>query len=364
MHDSISIVGAILQRASVALPESEDQHALLHQRLVLQLSIRDRAHMAAVLCGRSQRAPPDGEEDHLSAAARAIVRAFEPVLRRLHGAADLGGALADLQAFLDALLALPPDAGARAYTEVVHAHERSLHRFLHALAKDAELRAWYEEWYERCVREYRRAPDEDAARGGAGRMQGALGAMLAALADEERGAVLAEADAYADALEAREKESAARAERLFAPRGRAEGAGTPGRKRWSLSRPRASAEAARPRGSTDSARPRGSLDSARPRGSADSSRPASDDADAGAGTWLASWQALIDATPTTPASLHGPVRRGAQKKEELAGGEAVPDVEVRGLAGKKWPEMKATEGVLGRFENLIMGVCMRGGEVE
>jgi hypothetical protein len=118
----------------------------------------------------------------------------------------------------------------------------------------------------------------------------------------------------------------------------------------------------RPRGCTDSARLRGSLDSAHTRGSTDSSRPASDDnADAGAGTWLASWQALIDVTPTTPTSLHGPVRRGAQK-EELAAGEAVLDVEICGLTGKRWPEMKATEGLRGRFEKVIVEMCMRGGE--
>jgi hypothetical protein len=55
------------------------------------------------------------------------------------------------------------------------------------------------------------------------------------------------------------------------------------------------------------------------------------------------------------------VRRGAQK-EELAGGEAVSDVEICGLTGKRWPEMKPTEGLRGRFEEVTVEMCMRDGE--
>jgi hypothetical protein len=151
-------------------------------------------------------------------------------------------------------------------------------------------------------------------------------------------------EAYARALEERGRESGERLSALFdaAPAAEVEEMATE-RKRWSLSSLGRST-----RTSADSARP-----------STDSTRPST--ADAPPGRWLACWQALIDGTPLTSATLHGAVRRGAQAEDDagVVAGEEVP-AGAQGLAGRRWPEMARTEMLLReRFEGVVRGVCMR-----
>jgi hypothetical protein len=387
MSEGISIAGAILKQAGAEPPKDEEAHELLMQRLRLQLGIRDRGSMADVLCGRVQRAPPPGttpdngveegeDTDHLSAAVRTVARAFEPVLRRVHQRTDLSAALGDLQAYLDALLALPPDAGAKEYVEVTRKHEPGLHRFLHALAKDEEIRGLYEGWYDQCVGVYQRdgrSDDADARRGGAGRMQSVLDALLSELSDEERSKILEEADAYAKALEERDTESEERLRVLFAQtssrapsRASTVSTGTTGgegKKRWSLGGLTSGSK------SRTSISSRASLDVpsspvTSKNGNGDKDKAQSSPAP---GTWLTCWQALIDSTPVTPATLHGPVRHGAEKAvraaaaEGVVGGEeTVGVVDVQGLAGKRWPEMKVTKDVLSeRWERVLIEKYMK-----
>jgi hypothetical protein len=291
-----SIVGAIMAWAGVEAPADtgnvanagtngeggESPHELLFQRLGLQLGIRDRARMGDVLCGRIQRSAvpetaaagggstpattatatpstsiatgPDidaaatssadaeleDDNDHLTSAVRLIVRAFEPLLRRVHKIVDLGAALGDLQAFLDDLLSLPAQASAKEYAEVVRRHEGRLHRFLHPLAKDEEVRGWYTEWYRGCVGVYRRGgargenggtataaatggesthPNENMdtslAKEGAGHMQPVHDALLSELSEQERAKVLEEADRYAGVLQREDGQSDGRMRALF-----------------------------------------------------------------------------------------------------------------------------------------------------
>lgn len=377
--EGLSIVGAILAHAGVKLPddttdEGKKAHDLLFERLGLQLGIRDRSKMADVLCGRVVRTkagvqtsddnstPTQGtaeglDTDHLSTAIEMIMSAFEPLLRTVHQKVDLSSALSDLQAFLDALLALPASASARDYADVVGKHEMSLHRFLHAIAKDEKLCEVYQEWYERCVGVYRRgdslsSPQSEpelwsAGGSGAGMFQPTLQKWLASLPPPDRDVILEEAQAYASALSQREKESELRMSALF-------GAPSP---TPSLAPSRTSVDSSRKkRWSLGGSRSRTSLDSNRSLPSALNGQStgitgttAPGTGTTGPGLWLAHWQHLIDATPVSPATLHGPVRYGAEESvrsstaADVAAGE---DVQAggagAGLGGTGWPSMKVT----------------------
>jgi hypothetical protein len=202
----------------------------------------------------------------------------------------------------------------------------------------------YAAWCEQAAGVYARGAGEDMAREGAGRMQEALGEMLAQLGEEERREVMGEVEEYARALEERGRESGERMKAMFAggPAQVGEAETATERKRWSISSLGRST-----RTSTESARP-----------STDSTRPSA--ADAPPGRWLACWQALIDGTPLTSATLRGPVRRGAQAEDDagVVAGEEVP-LGAQGLAGRRWPDMKHTEMLRERFEGVVREVCMR-----
>jgi hypothetical protein len=85
------------------------------------------------------------------------------------------------------------------------------------------------------------------------------------------------------------------------------------------------------------------------------------------GLWLAHWQHLVDYTPVTPATLHGPVRYGGDRAVRERGAVVgVDSVDVGAGAGmgvedkakavgEEWPQMTATEGLLReRFERVLI----------
>jgi hypothetical protein len=352
-----SLIATILKDSGVDPPATQAEHDVLQDRLSLGLAIRDRERLVAVLSGRATRpsyyngvghndngngrtspAPSTSSlgstksgkstaddlgiesSDHLSAGIQEVARAFEPVLRRVHRAGDLPRALSDLQAFLDALLALPTGASVGAYARVVDVHQRSLHRFLHALAQDSELRAWYMSWYRTALDAYRAANPMPG--GGAGAMTGVLEGLLASLNEEDRRTVLAEADAYAAHLRKLEHHSRERMRSLLA----------------------------------------------------DDSKE-----DAGPGVWLAVWQGMVDRTAVTPASVNGPVRYGAeggvQKASAADGAEGADGIGIEvggdgmhtgtvgaklGLEGNPMPDMTKTWKLLGeRWEDELIKLNMK-----
>jgi hypothetical protein len=314
---SRSIVIVILSLANVPLPTSEAVHANLLNRLSLSLAARDRVRLVSVLCDNSPTT-----EDHLSALVRAVGNAFDPILRGVHRATDFAGAISDIQSFLDELLALAEDstAGPAEYLKLCEVHQKNLHKFLHALAKNApELKVAYLTWYKECMRVYARPeggyvpPATNAGLNevsSAGSLTPELSKLIEALSDADRGAVLAEVDEYVSWLNALASKSSERTDQMLDP------------------------SAPKP--------------------------------DVGPGVYLAIWEDMIASTGVTPAEAEGPVRYGTAESVQNASrkddGEQGEDVRPRLFVGtgKSAPKMERTRTLLTTpFENLLIKLCMR-----
>lgn len=312
--ESRSIVAIILSRAKVLLPTSEAVHTNLLNRLSLSLAARDRVRLISVLC-------ENASDDHLASLIRAVGSAFDPILRDVHRATDFAGAISDIQSFLDALLVIAEDraAGPAQYIELCKVHQKNLHKFLHALAKNApELRQAYLTWYKECMQVYARPGDAyvpPAADSGLGEVESAgaltpeLAKLVEGLSGPDRAAVLAEADEYAAWLDGLAAKSSKRTEELLTPSG---------------------------------------------------PKP-----DVGPGMYLAFWEDMIASTGVTPAEVEGPVRYGttesvqsASSKDDGEHGEAAAPRLYVGT-GQPAPKMLRTRALLsGPFEKLLIKLCM------
>ncbi|KAJ1306655.1 hypothetical protein OPQ81_007650 [Rhizoctonia solani] len=313
---SRSIVAIILLRAKVPVPTSEAVHTNLLNRLSLALAARDRQRLISVLCDNSP-----STDDHLATLIRAVGNAFDPIIRSVHRATDFAGAISDIQAFLDALLVVAEDksAGPSAYFELCKEHQKNIHKFLHALAKNApELKEAYLTWYKECMRVYARPegsyvpPTVDSGSGeakSAGVLTPELSKLVEKLSDEERKAVIAEAEEYAAWLETLSSKSGERTNKLLNPSG-------PG-------------------------------------------------PEVAPGVYLAMWEDMIASTGVTPAEAEGPVRYGttdsvqsASRKDDGEQGEAAAPRLYVGT-GKAAPKMSKTREFLsGPFEQLLIKICM------
>ncbi|CUA70663.1 delta24(24(1))-sterol reductase [Rhizoctonia solani] len=313
---SQSIVVTILSEANVPIPTSETVHTNLLNRLSLSLAARDRQRLISVLCENSP-----STDDHLAALIRAVGNAFDPILRGVHRATDFAGAISDIQAFLDDLLALAQDkaSGPAAYFELCKDHQKNIHKFLHALAKNApELKEAYLTWYKECMKVYARpegAYVPPASESGSGEAESAgaltpeLARLVESLSDQDRATVIAEAEEYAAWLGALSSKSDERTDQLLSPDGP-----------WPQVAP---------------------------------------------GVYLAMWEDMIASTGVTPAEANGPVRYGttasvqnASRKDDGEHGEvAAPRLYVG--TGNPAPKMPITRKVLsGPFEELLIKNCM------
>ncbi|KAF2234410.1 hypothetical protein EV356DRAFT_466999 [Viridothelium virens] len=286
----LPLVSLILATSTASVELSEEQEKIALEYVNIQFAIHDREAIANVLCHH--------QPDHLTQAIRDCVSAYEPVIRHIHNAADLSGTLSDFEAFLTDLIKLTKgnsnsdaskqDAESLSpsvedYTNLIKKHIKSTHKFLHQVAKNGpEITKWYHDYVRTAASQFHisgPAPTHNT-HPAAGTMTPVLQSLISSLSDADRAAVLPELDAHATYLAALASSSNSRFSAVVA---------------------------------NDSA------------------------TSFGPGTYLARWQALLDATPITPVTNNGKVRYGR-------------DLEVK-EASKVYEAMKASgQGKVGNEE--------------
>ncbi|KAL1795461.1 hypothetical protein ACET3X_005685 [Alternaria dauci] len=269
---------------------NEHQHSVAMEYLSTYLSIRDREELTKVLC--------KSNPDVLTSTIRDAVAAMDPVIRDIHNAVDLSGTVTDAEAFITDLIktAKPkkkassgpksretsksrpssPDPASVTDQEASDAptvedfvvllkkHAPSMHKFLHQVTKNAPgLAQEYLVYAKRIFAEFR--VDERVAQmeedgqggvGGAGNMTAPLHALFESLGREKQEELRTLLDQHEQHLQTLKDTSRTRLET----------------------------------GTTH-----------------------------GPGMYLSRWNALLDSTLISPATIHGPVRKGWEVKGELDG---------------------------------------------
>jgi len=164
---------------------SEAQHTQALKYHSNVLSIRDREELVNMLCRQ--------HPDLLTQAIREVVAAYDPIIRSIHNGVDLGDGLTDLQAFLSDLIKTtqPKSSGAKtsedfpsvqAYIDLLHKHiPRSLH-FLHLIAKNCpDVKEVFLQYAKRALSAFRKPEPADKASPSGGGSGGAAGTMTPAL---------------------------------------------------------------------------------------------------------------------------------------------------------------------------------------
>jgi len=145
---------------------SEEQYEILQDFLSVNLSMKDRKAIEAIIC---QQQP-----DVLTQAIRELVEAYDPIIRGVHNAYDLSSGLLDLQNFLDDFIKLgkPPTASKNGkpdgtstpqdlpkvedYVSLLRKHIPSVHRFLHSVAKNGvDVTREYREYVKKAATHFR-----------------------------------------------------------------------------------------------------------------------------------------------------------------------------------------------------------------
>jgi Domain of unknown function in PX-proteins (DUF3818) len=308
--ESKSIITIICDEAR--LPRLEGiQHDIALDYLALAASVRDREHLSNVVC--------KSHPDLITQSIRDVVTAFEPIIRQMHRAVDLSTTCQHVEDFLTDFLALfhpeeaPEDeqheidsAKPAAVTvdqiaDVLRKHQGSLHLFLHQMAKGGgEATEEYRAYVKNAVAQFRPRddrtprPDETAA---------ILDPLVAALSDADRAKAIELVDDYAAYLAAL-----------------------------------------------------GCVSDDRLRAAVGGGGPGSSAGAGGPGAFLARWQRILDASPSTPLLPEGPVVYGSSRRSGQAApaaGEAdswrwpdAPDVGfVAGLLGESFGKALAERGV-------------------
>ncbi|KAL9577454.1 MAG: hypothetical protein Q9212_006357, partial [Teloschistes hypoglaucus] len=288
---SISIATAVLSQSTPCPSISENTHKNALDYLSLHLSIRDREQLIQVLCHSSP--------DLLTTTIRELVSVYDPIIRALHKAVDLGSGVTDAQSFLDDLIALAhidssKSTTSRSSTKPAHVptvkdfvhllekHAKSSHVFIHqALKNGKELSEWYHEYAIYAISQYKQQQERDSkpehgeedakTASAAGDFTPFLTSLISSLQNpNDRQKCLAQIDAHAtflDSLAQRSKKSmdaTVRASLATSPPNRENAA--------------------------DRAEEKGSP-----------------------GIFLLKWQHFIDATPITPGPGNGKPRTGANR---------------------------------------------------
>lgn len=301
----MSIVKAIISLSPVSTDMSEAQHAKAQEYLCLQLSVRDRREIVRVLC--------QSNPDHLTQAVRDAVEAYEPMIRQVHQAVDLGSTLSDVEAFVtDTIKLSKPEKGktpprVEDFVTLLHTHQDSSHRFIHQVAKNGkDVTAWFHEYVKRCAAQFRTTADEEHKLQNKQALPSHIMATeFSTLSEQNRAVVRRELDQHRAYLAALHTASQARISEVIR---NVAAQPTPLVTLRSESRSRSQIRS-RP-GSASASRA-----STRP-----SSRTRNGDVDTtdmpsetkGPGAFLARWQDLLDSTIITPAGqTDSPVRKGA-----------------------------------------------------
>ncbi|MCJ1453702.1 hypothetical protein MMC28_004050 [Mycoblastus sanguinarius] len=285
--ESISLVIIILDDSSKSTDLSDEQHALALDYIAIRLAIRDRQELINILCHH--------QPDLLTSSVREAVSAYEPIIRALHKAVDLSGGVSDLQAFLTDLIGISKvDDNSKQsnlptvedYCRLLKKHQGSSHRFIHQVLKNGKnLTEWYHDYAFHATAQYRqklspRDTSDTLSGTAAGDFTSHLEGLVATLPAQEKSVVLDEINKHADFLS-------------------------------SLTL-----------GSTTSMKTAISNLSA---GKSEMTH--------GPGIYLYKWQALMDETPITPATAHGPVRNGKSESVRDATGVDTDGVKKGGKAG-------------------------------
>ncbi|KAL8927102.1 MAG: hypothetical protein Q9172_001524 [Xanthocarpia lactea] len=256
---SISIVAVILDSTTKSTPLNKRAHELSLEYLSLQLAIRDREQLIEVLCHH--------QPDLVTSSIRELVKVYEPIIRALHNAVDLGSGVTDLQNFVDDLIRLslvdkakptePPTV--QDFVRLLENHQGSSHRFIHqALRNGKELSQWYREYASHAIEQYKQIQKQDSVVDGgtaAGDLTDCLNGLVSRLSKDQQQKVHRQLDHHATFLDSQAQQSKARMDRTI---------------RASLASDRSSFE--------------------------DEGSP---------GMFLLKWQQFIDQTPITPGSSNG-----------------------------------------------------------
>ena len=302
IQESKSIVAIILETADPAVDIeslSEHQHTVAMEFYSTYLSIRDREELTKVACKL--------QPDILTAAVREVVTAMDPVIRAIHNAVDLSGTIQDTENFLTDLIKVskPKKKGSRSrqtsresspapaapasisdqeasevptveeYVQLLRKHAPSMHKFCHQVTKNApDLANDYLAYAKKIFSEFKVDDNAKAAEergeGGAGNMSAPLHAMFSSLSKEKQDELKKLLDDHEKHLSQLKETSLSRLKSIMQP---------------STSQPKHARS-----GTTH-----------------------------GPGMYLSRWNSLLDSTLISPATMHGPVRRGWEVKGELVG---------------------------------------------
>ncbi|KAI2484906.1 px domain containing protein [Pyrenophora tritici-repentis] len=301
MSESKSIAAVVLETSDPpfkidAETLNEHQHNVAMEYLSTYLSIRDREELTKVLC--------KSNPDVLTSTVRDAVAGMDPVIRAIHNAVDLSGTVTDAEAFITDLIktAKPRKKGSKSrensksrapspdpasildqepsdaptvedFVQLLRKHAPSMHKFLHQVTKNApDLAKDYLVYAKRIFSEFRvdaRAKEaEERGEGGAGNMTAPLHSLFSTLSKEKQEELKTLLDKHEKHLSTLKSTSHTRLE--------------------SIMRPSSSSQTAR--GTTH-----------------------------GPGMYLSRWNALLDSTLISPATIHGPIRKGWEVKGELDG---------------------------------------------
>ncbi|KAF2101302.1 hypothetical protein NA57DRAFT_64153 [Rhizodiscina lignyota] len=287
---SQSIVSIILISTNPELPPlTEEEHKQALEYLSIHLSIRDRQELNRILNYH--------QPDLVTQAIKDVVAAYDPIIRGIHNAVDLGSTLTDFENFMNDFvkLAKRPYVGKRSirnpagisvnasgsdtdgpggedrpdiptvedYVKLVRKHITSSHRFLHLVAKNGgNVTQWYRDWMKDAVSNFRHpSSSEQGQAPGAGNLTPALNKLFNSLSTEEQIKVKSALDDHAKYLATLHEASKNRMQSILSNK------------------------------STD----------------------------LGPGMYLSRWQDLLDVTLLTPLTQEGPVRTGKEPDRHIPG---------------------------------------------
>ena len=296
---------------------SEAQQKLALEYLAIELAIRDREELVRVFCHSSP--------DLFTSSIRAIVPAYDQVIRALHNAADLSDGVSDFEAFLNDLIKVSTIQGkakgshntpsVEDYCHLLRKHQGSSHKFIHQVLKNSkELYEWYQEYGVHAAEQYRQEKALDIESKGTGAAAAGdftehLRDLISSLTEEDRATITEEVDLHANYLSSLNDESTRSMTTIV--RNLSEG---------------------------------------------------KSETQKGPGIFLSRWQSLMDATPITPATAKGPVRSGKSESVRDAtttdvDGESKGDASKIGELDQKTadpPDVQNTIRLLGpKFKDLL-----------
>lgn len=296
---------------------SEPQHTQCLEWLSASLSARDRDEIANVLC----RSNPD----YVTAAVRAMVATYEPMIRNIHESIDLREHITAVEVFMADFIETskpkkvksgwkfktakakvgdtrPPSV--EDYVALIQRNKQLVFNYLHQFAKNCtDLREQFRGWVHVGIKEFRQRQESNqrSEQDKADTLGDKLQRMYSQLPDDSQSDVLARLNAHASYLSKLDELSETRMQCVMDQ----------------LARQDVGADKAAPSKSGNSSTKSSATSSPRiSTGGPNMSGP---------GVYLMRWDALLDKTTITPATPHGPVRTGKNVKGRKAWGKTISE---------------------------------------